>query len=117
MDPDIVTEKRGQVDIVIVKSILGSDSVSHLERVLHDIQQKDGRFVVLDLAELEYLTSGGMLVIRSAAKQLQQTDGALVLVRPADSVQRALHVAGLTSSFPVYPDVDGAIEALSGDDG
>jgi anti-anti-sigma factor len=117
VDPDIVTEKRGQVDIVTVKSILGSDGVSHLERVLHDIQQQDGRFVVLDLAALEYLTSGGMLVIRSAAKQLQQTDGALVLVRPTDCVQRALHVAALTSSFPIFPDVDAAIEALGGDDG
>jgi len=33
-----------------------------------------------------------------------------------DSVQCALRIAGLTSSFTVYPDVDAVIEALSGDD-
>lgn len=117
MDPDISIEKRGPVDVVIVKGHLGSDGASHLDRVLHDIQRQEGRLVVLDLAEVEHLTSGGMLVIRSAAKQFRQTASILVLAQPTDSVQRALCVAGLTSSFAVYPDVDAAVEALSGADG
>jgi hypothetical protein len=68
VDPDVSTEKRGQVDVVIVRGHLGSGSASRLARVLRDIRQKDDRFVVLDLAAVENLTSGGMLVIRSAAK-------------------------------------------------
>ena len=96
---DILTEKRGR-----------SDSASFLADVLREIRQEDGRLVVLDLAAVEYLTSGGILVILSVAKQLQQTSGALVLVQPTDS---ALRVSGLGSSFTVYPDVDTAIEVLS----
>jgi len=33
-----------------------------------------------------------------------------------DCVQSALRIAGLTSSFTVYPDVDAVIDALGGND-
>ena len=81
---------------------------------LHDFITRDGGIVLLDLTNLEYLSSGGMRVILGCAKALKAVDGELHIAAAPPRVMSVLTIAGFPSLFPVYQTLDEAMEALVG---
>jgi anti-anti-sigma factor len=73
-----------------------------------------GRPIILDLAEVTYLSSMGIRSIVMGAKACQLRGGKLVLLAPADDVQEVLTIAGIDMLVPIYHDIEAAILAVTG---
>jgi anti-anti-sigma factor len=86
---------RGEVDI---------GSAAQLEAVLDEVIDKGARLVVLELEHVDFLDSSGLRVILSAADELRDRDGSLVIGGASTAVLSVLEITGvidrLRSSAP-----------------
>jgi anti-anti-sigma factor len=73
-----------------------------------------GRPIILDLAQVSYLSSMGIRSIVMGAKACRLRGGKLVLLAPADNVEQVLTIAGIHTLVPIYHDIEAAILAVTG---
>lgn len=93
------------------------------EKILARIEAGDRRFII-DLAQLDYVSSQGLRVFLLAGKRLDSANGKLVLCgfkktipyhtlnRPQDPVREVFDIAGFSSMFSTYGSQDDAIRSF-----
>jgi anti-anti-sigma factor len=69
--------------------------------------------VVLDLADLEYVSSSGLQALLCISKQFEKRGQPLVLCHPSPFVARVLEISHLTDYFTVVPSREQAVESLA----
>ncbi len=106
---DIKEEKRGEVKIVSLHGRLDASATKGLEQRLLSIIDEGGRRLVLDLADLSYISSMGLRVLILLAKNLQKTKGSLALAALSNPVSDIFEIAGFTSIFSIYRTCDEAV--------
>ena len=86
------------------------------------------RYIVLDLSQLSYISSAGLRVLYTLAKELSARGGMagqesnpgtgsfkspyLKLLNPTPNVRQALDVMGFTMSMDIYSDMQDAIKSF-----
>lgn len=101
----------------------GTTAKAFEEKILGQIESGDRRFII-DLEQLDYISSAGLRVFALAGKRLDSTNGKLVLCgfkktvpyhtlnRPQNPVREVFDVAGFSSIFSTYSSQDDAIKDL-----
>ena len=108
-----ITERR-TADIVTLSlsGKLDTTSAKTFEaKILAQIESGDRRFIV-DLAQLDYISSSGLRVFVLAAKRLDGGNGKIVLCSLKDPVREVFDIVGFLSVFSVYGSHDEAIRSL-----
>lgn len=118
--------ERNTADIVTLSlsgKLDGTTAKSFEEKILTRIDSGDRRFII-DVAELDYISSAGLRVFALAGKRLNGVHGKLVLCglkktipyytlnRIPDPVREVFDTSGFSTIFPSYGCHDDAIEAL-----
>ena len=107
----IKEETRGGVLVVTAAGRLDSSSSSVLEAVLPARVQTHEK-VVLDLAEVPYVSSAGLRVMLIGAKAARAKGHKLVLTGLAPTVAEVFDISGFTSIFAIEADVESALVSL-----
>jgi anti-sigma B factor antagonist len=68
--------------------------------------------VVVDMADVGFISSAGMAMLLVRGKQLRQRGGSLLLAGASPRVLEVLSLAGFHELFNIYPTVDKAIASL-----
>jgi anti-anti-sigma factor len=68
--------------------------------------------VVVDCAELEYISSAGLRVLLVAAKQNRTTGGRMALAALRDSLREVFDISGFSAIFAIHPTVAAAVASL-----
>jgi len=120
-----ITERR-TADIVTLSlsgKLDGTTAKTFEEKILTRIDSGDRRFII-DVAELNYVSSAGLRVFVLAAKRLGSTNGKLVLCgfkktipyhtlnRILDPVRETFDTAGFFTIFSTYGSHEDAIEGV-----
>lgn len=101
---DIVTlSLSGKLDTTTAKTFEA--------KILAQIESGDRRFVI-DLAQLDYVSSSGLRVFVLAAKRLDGGNGKMVLCSLQDPVREVFDIVGFSSIFSIYGSYDEAIGSL-----
>jgi anti-anti-sigma factor len=120
-----ITERRtwAIVTLSLCGKLDGTTAKTFEEKILTRIDSGDRRFII-DVAELQYISSAGLRVFMLAAKRLDGAKGKLVLCgfkktipyhtlnRPQNPVREVFDVAGFSSIFSTYSSHDDAIKDL-----
>ena len=69
-------------------------------------------FVIVDLAEVEFMSSIGVSVLVRVARACMQRQGRLVLLSPRANVQDVLVRTQIDQIIPIYADLEAARTAL-----
>lgn len=109
---DIRTEKTGVVISVALKGRLDAASSNATEAELLRIIEGGERIIVIDLAELTYITSMGLAVLMWVAKRLREVNGKLVVCSLQPAVQQVYEIAGFATIIPVFGTRDEAVSIL-----
>ncbi len=72
----------------------------------------DNSSVLIDLSDVEFLTSFGMRLLVMNAKTLANRGGRMCLIGPSPDVKDTLDVSGVGSIIPIYDSVASARSAL-----
>jgi anti-anti-sigma factor len=81
------------------------------ERILGVIGSAAPRLVV-DLAQLEYISSAGLRVLLLAAKRLAGTERKMVLCSLQEQVRQVFDIAGFSAIFSIYNLREDAIKSF-----
>lgn len=108
---DIREETRDSVLLVTAAGRLDSNSAGELEAVLPPRVQANER-VVLDLANVPYVSSAGLRVLLMGAKAARAKGHKLVLTGLSPSVREVFDISGFSSIFAIEPDVASGLTSL-----
>jgi anti-sigma B factor antagonist len=109
------TEYDFHEDIVIVKlaGSLDSSNLPDVEKLLDTLVMEGWTRIVLNVEEVDYISSLGVGVFLRFQSKLQSCAGLMVLAAPSQPIRGALDSLGLSSVIPIVPSVKDAIEHLT----
>ena len=105
-------EKNGIVSISI-KGRLEADSSPEAEKVVREVLRGPTTRLLFNLSGLEYLSSAGLRVVLTAAKEMKRRDGKIVLCSLNEFVKEIFEVSGFQSLIPIADSVESGVELLS----
>jgi anti-anti-sigma factor len=106
--------KRKEKDVLVISLKGRLDAVTSpvLEKDLTDLMAGGERFLVLDLGDLEYISSAGLRSILVVVKRLKEKQGKLVLASLKSVVREVFEIAGFSAIIPIFESVDSAISSM-----
>ncbi len=109
---DISEDRKADAVILSLSGKLDATTAKTFEdRILGVINGGTQRLVV-DLSQLDYVSSSGLRVFILAAKRLQTVDGKIVLCSLKDHVRQVFDLAGFSSMLSIYASRDEAIKSI-----
>jgi anti-anti-sigma factor len=100
---EITSEKVGIVLAVQLAGRLDAHTSKAVEEQLLSFIDQGERALVLDLSQLNYISSIGLRVFMLAAKRLKSVNGRMTMCALQPTVQQIFEIAGFTSIFRIFP--------------
>ncbi len=100
------------VNVISIKGRLDVTTTSSLDQTFAKLFEAEKVKVLVDCAELEYISSAGLRVLLTAAKTAKKTNGNIALACLNENVKQIFEISGFTSIFDIYDSVDAGINAL-----
>lgn len=72
----------------------------------------DGVRVIVDLSEVDYISSVGIPMLVNTAKSVVHRGGKMAFLNPQENVVKVLELVGVTQVILIYHDREAAIRAL-----
>lgn len=109
---EISTQEHKRVSVMSVSGRVDSATAPDLENSLKKLVEADKTQIVLDLKDVEYMSSAGLRAMVSTLKAVKRVNGDLRLANPSPRVEEVLRLAGLTSIFSIHPTQDEAVASF-----
>jgi anti-anti-sigma factor len=100
----LVQELHGRLDAA---------SAEQVKQTLFTSMQRAAQHLVIDCAQLQYVSSIGLRVLLVATKQASAKHVRLVLCSLTDSVRQVFDLAGFGKVIPLYAPRDEAVASLA----
>jgi len=101
---NITIEEMHRVNLLVVSGRVDSNTSPKLSEQLTSQIDSGAMNLLIDLAEVDYMSSAGLRELVSALKRVKKDGGDLRLVSPSPRVKEVLDLAGLTTLFEIYDD-------------
>jgi len=109
---EITEERRGDILILQIIGKLDSSTSKDLEeKILSIIASSQGKLVI-DLSQLDYVSSAGLRVFLLAAKRMDGAKGKMILCSLKDAVKQVFDIAGFSSLLTLTASTEEAIKNL-----
>ena len=92
---------------------LDATSAPQLEERLSKLLADGKTSFLMDLEELDYISSVGLRVLLALAKKAKSAEGQVILCCLQEHIQEVFEIAGFTVIFPIYSTRNGCISALA----
>ena len=110
---NVYEQRRAEMLILQPTGRLDSLTSQDLQSELSQRISGGDTAILLDLKDLDYISSAGLRVLLLAGKELKAKNGQLSLCALKENVREVLEISGFISLFPVHSSVDEAIGTSS----
>ena len=104
--------KEQGVLILSLTGRLGASDVKPLKTRVLELLDGGEKTILFDLAELDYINSGGLGVLTLTFQRLK-SDGGFGLCCVKDYIMEVLDISGYSKIFPLYDSTEEGVGALS----
>lgn len=108
---NIISERMDGILIISPEGRLDAYGASKLDENLIKLIKADVFYVVLDLADVSYLSSGGIRTFLKTQRKLTEREGNLSLCNVKKYPREVLEMAGFDQIFPIYPNRNAAVDS------
>jgi anti-anti-sigma factor len=108
------TETLGGCKILRVSGRIDFESALDFEHHINAMIQEAGDCYIIELSQVELLSSAGLRVMLSTAKRVAHRNAGLALAAPSQVVRQVFEISHFNLLFKIYPSVPAAIAALKG---
>jgi anti-anti-sigma factor len=108
------TESLGGCKILRVSGRIDFESALDFEHHINAMIQEAGDCYIIELSEVELLSSAGLRVMLSTAKRVAHRNASLALAAPSQVVRQVFEISHFNLLFKIFPSVPAAIAALKG---
>lgn len=107
---DIQVKQHKRVDYVEISGRIDSNNAGRLEETFNDITEAKRFRIVVDMQNLEYISSRGLRALIATLKETRRWNrGDLRLCSVPPRIQEVLDLAGLTPLFRIF---DNSVDAV-----
>jgi len=108
----IQSEKKGNVKILHVSEKLDAKSSFTLEENLNGTIKAGEKYLAMDFEKLDYISSAGLRVLLSIAKNLNQKEGKVKLVNLQNPVKEVFDLTGFTQIFEIFVNLEECVKSF-----
>jgi anti-sigma B factor antagonist len=108
------TETSGGCKILRVSGRIDFESALDFEHQINAMIQEQGDCYIIELSQVELLSSAGLRVMLSTAKRVAHRNAGLALAAPSQVVRQVFEISHFNLLFKIFPSVPAAIAALKG---
>jgi len=109
----IITKmKEGNATVVAVKGRMDVVSLPEFENEMEGLMAAGENNFIIDLGELDYISSAGLRSLLAMVKKLNIDGGKLFLASVKGLVQRVIKISGFTLIIPIYESVEAALSEI-----
>ena len=109
---NITIHKEDKALIASIEGRLDAATSSDMETQLTEAIRKEPSSVLLDLAHLEYISSAGLRVILSLAKNVKTSGKTFMLCSLQDSVEQIFEISGFVGILNISADKETALSQM-----
>jgi anti-sigma B factor antagonist len=107
---DVVTESPGNCTrVVVLRGELDVATIPSLDKALGAVRVDGARKVLLDLSEVTFIDSTGLMRLLTALRELERRGGRMVLACSNPTVLRLFEVTHTNETFEIVPTRDLAL--------
>jgi anti-anti-sigma factor len=107
-------ETVGECRILRVGGRIDFESALDFEQRINSMIQEEGDCFIIELSEVELLSSAGLRVLLSTAKRISHRNASLGLAAPSYVVRQVFEISHFNLLFKIFPSVLEAVTALKG---
>lgn len=108
---EIITKEFQQIELITIKGRVDSVVASQLAEALESAQHRGKYKIVIDMSQLEYMSSAGFRALGDAQRDSKRHNrGEVVLAQVPDNVREALELVGFTEYFHIFDNVTSAFD-------
>jgi anti-sigma B factor antagonist len=108
----VSTEVRGsqnQISLIKVGGFIDTTTSSEVERALHNLLKQNRYNIIIDLGNVDYISSAGWGIFISEIKSIREQTGDLKLVRMIPDVYEIFELLEFHHILDVYDSIDEAV--------
>ena len=105
---------QGEIQILKVTGLMDMTEVGRFEQTLDRLIIDHKIMMVLDLAELEYISSAGLGAIIGRIREVRRQEGDIRIGSCSERVMEILKIFGFADVFHMYKDMQQAIQSYQG---
>ena len=109
---EIRIEQSGAAWVVSVAGKLDALSAGNYEEVVNQLMAQGKTRFVVDCAKLDYISSAGLRVLLTTAKQLKPKGGQALFANVQGNVLEVFEMTGFGAILGIHDSVDAALTAL-----
>jgi anti-sigma B factor antagonist len=107
---EITTTEYKRCEVVRANGRIDSYTAPELEEVLNKLTATGKYKIVLDMSEVDFMSSKGWWVLIETQKKCRRYNrGELVLANVKDRIRESLDLVGMGSYFKIYDDMTSAV--------
>ncbi len=104
-----ITESRREGNLIVAPDgRIDSLTSSTFDRHLSAVIDRGDTSLIIDLTNLEYISSTGLSAFLGAAKKIKAAGGRMALVGLNSRIRLVFEMSGFLRLFPIFPTVDAA---------
>ena len=108
---NISVSVNGSVTVVGFEGNLDTNTAPEAQERLDELASEGVGKILVDFADLDYISSAGLRVLLATAKKLRGSGGNLRLCSLNETVAEVFEISGFSTIFAVFPS---EVEALEG---
>ncbi|HPT17115.1 MAG TPA: STAS domain-containing protein [Kiritimatiellia bacterium] len=109
---ELSVEKRNDVAIVAAGGRLDAGGAPEFETRCKALLQEGAKRLLLDLAQVDYVSSAGLRSLLVLAKAVKSAGGAMALCSLAPAVRDVMTISGFDNILPLAADRAAALDLL-----
>lgn len=109
---EIQVQESGSAWVVSVVGKLDAVSAADYQKAVEQLIADGKTRFIVDFAALTYISSAGLRVLLSTAKQLKPKGGVVLFANLQDNVREVFDMTGFSTILGIHPSLDAARAAL-----
>jgi len=101
---------KDAVSVVYLKGYLDAHTAPDFEKVLQELVDEDRVHIVVNLADLAYISSAGLGVFMGFIESVREKGGDIKLAEPTEKVYRVFDLLGFPGLYEVFQKEEEAID-------
>lgn len=103
---------QGEITLIRIRGFLDTVVAYHLQEQVTALMEAGKFEYIINLAELEHISSAGIGVFSDLALRLRKAQGQLIFTNVPEQVWHLFKITRLAEIFPIAPSVQDAVTAI-----
>jgi len=105
-------QNKDDITIVSLEGIIDAFSCQQFEDTFNQLMEKESYKLIVDLSEVDYMTSVGAGIFIAVHGVTEENKGAIVLINPKTKVKEIFDVLGVSKILSFADDITGAFKIM-----